>query len=39
VLFIVLPVSIASSISGGLIPVTVLITIAGARFLYKKKLV
>ncbi|MDD3197166.1 MAG: hypothetical protein PWP10_4330 [Clostridiales bacterium] len=39
VLFILLPVSIASSISGGLIPVTVLITIAGARFLYKKKLV
>ena len=39
ILFLSLPVNIANSISGGLIPITVLITIAGARFLYKKKLI
>lgn len=39
ILFISLPVNLANTISGGLIPITVLITIAGARFLYKKKLV
>lgn len=38
-LFIVLPLSVANSISGGLIPVTVLITLAAARILYKKNLV
>lgn len=36
ILFFALPPATASAISGGLIPVSVLVTIAGARILYKK---
>ncbi len=36
VLFLVLPAELASGISGGLIPVSVLVTILGSRILYKK---
>lgn len=39
VLYILLPLSIAQTISGALIPVSVVVTILGARILYKKKLV
>ncbi len=35
-LFLILPPSVASGISGGLIPISVLVTILGARVLYKK---
>lgn len=36
ILFFALPPATASAISGGLIPISVLVTIVGARFLYKK---
>ncbi len=36
ILFLALPPSVASGISGGLIPISVLVTIVGARVLYKK---
>ncbi len=36
VLFLTLPPTVASGISGGLIPISVLVTIVGARVLYKK---
>ncbi len=36
VLFLILPPEVASGISGGLIPISVLVTIVGARVLYKK---
>lgn len=39
ILFMILPLSLANTISGGLIPVTVLITLGAARVLYKKNLV
>ncbi len=35
-LFLILPADLANSISGGLIPISVLVTIFGARVLYKK---
>ncbi len=35
-LFLMLPPSLAASISGGLIPISVIVTIIGARVLYKK---
>ncbi len=37
VLFLALPVGLATSVSGGLIPVTVLVTIGWARLLYVRK--
>lgn len=37
ILYILLPLNIAQTISGALIPVSVVVTILGARFLYKKQ--
>jgi hypothetical protein len=36
ILFLTLPLGIAKTISGGLIPITVLVTLIGARVLYKR---
>lgn len=39
ILYVGLPVGIAQTISGALIPVSVAVTVAGARFLYKRNMV
>ena len=39
ILYTLLPAHTAQTVSGALIPVSVLVTVAGARLLYKKNMV